>query len=230
MCGVVGFLSNRVNDLTTQDRLGQATGLLRHRGPDGSSNWIEDNQTAGLGHTRLAVNGGPSSFQPLISNDGMIAAVVNGELYDPEDQLRQGLIAKGSSFRTSGDSELALHLYQHYGADFTQYLRGEFAILIYDHRSRQMIAARDRFGIKPLLYAIHDHPAGGRELWLGSQTQALFAAGVDRSIDDESFFHAMNFQYTLPDRTLYKNVRQVLAERSDSQAWIQSRVDGRRWR
>lgn len=210
MCGVVGFLSNRVNDPTTQRRLGQATGSLRRRGPDGSSNWIEDNQTAGLGHTRLAVNGGRASAQPMISDDGMIVAVVNGELYDPDDQLRQRLIAKGCSLRTSGDSELALHLYQHHGADFTQYLRGEFAILIYDRRSREMIAVRDRFGIKPLLYAIHDHPAGGRELWLGSQTQALFAAGVNRSIDDESFFHAMSFQYTLPDRTLYKNVYQVL--------------------
>lgn len=185
---------------------------LRERGPDGCGVWIEDGSggrvpaSAGLGHTRLAVNGGAASSQPIVSNDGSLVAVVNGELYDPDDRLRQKLIQRGYEFRSEGDGELVVHLYQEYGRDFTKHLRGEFAILIHNRVRNEMLAVRDRFGIKPIVYGVTPNGVW----WWASHPQALFAAGLESEIDEESFWHSMSFQYTLPDRTLFQGIRQVL--------------------
>ncbi|QDV47619.1 Asparagine synthetase [glutamine-hydrolyzing] 1 [Stieleria neptunia] len=189
-------------------RLIQATESMAHRGPDGTAVWLQGGNDAtgsfGLGHCRLAVNGGPSACQPIRNRAGTLSIVVNGELYDPDDVLRRRLEDQGHRFATSSDSELALHLYAQHGLQFVQYLRGEFAILIHDAIAECIVAVRDRFGIKPLLYT----QAAG-EIWFASQARAFAAAGIPLERDMESVWHAMSFQYTLPDRTLHRNVYQI---------------------
>ncbi|KAJ4161565.1 uncharacterized protein LMH87_007597 [Akanthomyces muscarius] len=140
--------------------------LIKHRGPDGCDVWVDDEATVGLGHCRLAINDTslPGS-QPLHSADDQIHAVVIGEIYEYEE-LRRYYEGGGYTFRGHSDSELVLALYIMHGAPgLFRHLRGEFSFVIVDERAdaRKVIAARDRFGIKPLF-------------WTVDQGRVLFAA------------------------------------------------------
>ncbi|QEG00429.1 Asparagine synthetase [glutamine-hydrolyzing] 1 [Stieleria maiorica] len=208
MCAIVGCVNWGLRRKLTRDRLMRAAESMQHRGRDGTRVMFQpasgQRGAFGLGHCRLAVNGGPSAVQPIGNRCGDISIVVNGELYDPGDVLRRRLESQGHRFATSSDSELALHLYVQHGLEFVQYLRGEFAIVIHDARENRLLAVRDRFGIKPLLYT---QRAG--ETWFASQACAFRAAGIELECDTESVWHVMSFQYTLPDRTLQRNVFQI---------------------
>jgi asparagine synthase (glutamine-hydrolysing) len=126
-----------------------------------------------LGHARLAIVDLETGAQPLASPCGAVHAVVNGELYGFVEQ-RAELEARGHRFATRSDSEVAIHLYEEHDLAFTQHLRGEFAIVLWDARRERLVAVRDRFGIKPLYYGTR--PDGA--LVLASEVKALFAAGV----------------------------------------------------
>ena len=141
--------------------------------------------------------------QPISNEDGRIHMIVNGEFYDFE-RIRSELQAKGYKFKTTGDSEIALHLYEEYGIDCLKHLRGEFALVIWDENKQQLFVARDRFGIKPIVYHLNNG-----SLHLASEAKALFAAGIGASWDEESFFHSANMQYVLPDRTLFAGIKQL---------------------
>ena len=84
------------------------------------------------------------------------------------------------------------------------HLRGEFALSLYDEKKQRLVVARDRFGIKPVCYAVQDG-----QLLVASEAKALFAMGLEASFDSESVFHTLNMQYTLPDRTLFSGVKQL---------------------
>jgi asparagine synthase (glutamine-hydrolysing) len=201
MCGVIAKYAPGGN-VSPQD-LTAAVKALNHRGPDANGLWISPSGEAGLAHARLSIIGLNNGAQPIATDDGQIQIVVNGELYDFE-RIREELKSRGHKFSTESDSEIALHLYREYGVECLQHLRGEFAIIIWDERAKRLFAARDRFGIKPLVYA---HYNG--QLLLASEAKALFAMGLPSAWDDESFFQASNMQYTLPDRTLFAHVRQL---------------------
>ncbi len=129
--------------------------------------------------------------------------VVNGEFYGFEPQ-RSELERRGHRFRTLSDSEVALHLYEECGLDFLAQLRGEFALLLWDGTRKRFIAARDRFGVKPLVY--RQSPAG---LMFSSEAKSLFAMGVTAEWDHDSLLGAMAVQYVMPDRTLFRDIRQL---------------------
>lgn len=201
MCGIIAKFAPAGQ--VTRNELQAAVGALNHRGPDGHSHWLSPSEEVGLAHTRLAIIGLNNGVQPISSDDGQIQIVVNGEFYDFE-RIRDGLKARGHKFSTESDSEIALHLYREQGIECLQELRGEFAFVLWDERAKRLFAARDRFGIKPLVYAqYHD------QLLIASEAKALFAMGLPAAWDEESFFQAANMQYTLPDRTLFANVRQL---------------------
>jgi asparagine synthase (glutamine-hydrolysing) len=201
MCGIIAkYAPGR--EVTTQS-LSAAVTALNHRGPDGHGMWISPDAEVGLAHARLAIIGLNNGVQPISSDDGQIQVIVNGEFYDFE-RIRNELKARGHRFKTESDSEIALHLYRELGVDCLQQLRGEFAMVIWDERAKRLFAARDRFGIKPLVYA---HING--QLCIASEAKALFALGVPAEWDEESFFQSANMQYTLPDRTLFANIRQL---------------------
>lgn len=201
MCGLVGIISNEAN--LNKSFLDNALLTMEHRGPDGHSTWISKDKSVGLGHIRLAIVGINNGRQPIASEDGELQIIVNGEFYDYE-RIRSELKNRGHKFSTDTDGEIALHLYEDYGIDCLKHLRGEFAFVIWDNRKKQIFAARDRFGIKPL----HYHH-GTKGLYLASEAKALFALGVEPYWDSESFFHASHMQYVLPDRTLFQGIKQL---------------------
>src|ERR1041385_3109253 len=170
MCGITGVLSRRSPIDPASVRAGMAA--LHHRGPDGQRHWIAADGRVALGHTRLSIIDLTTGDQPIANEDGRIHIVANGEFYDFERQRRE-LELRGHRFRTRSDSEIALHLYGDVGALCLQHLRGEFAFALWDEANQTLFAARDRFGIKPLYYALHDDV-----LYLASEIKALFAAGV----------------------------------------------------
>ncbi len=202
MCGIVSLISARVP--VDPVRLQRATGALSHRGPDGEGRWFSKDGTAALGHRRLSIIDLATGAQPISNEDGTIHIVVNGEFYGFED-IRRDLRAKGHRFSTASDSEVALHLYEERGIDFVHDLRGEFALILYDENRKRLVAARDRFGIKPLCHA--EGPDG--TFYAASEAKAIIAAGFPASWDEYAFFHACNVQYVPTDRTLFKGIHQL---------------------
>src|SRR6185436_19679845 len=101
-------------------------------------------------------------------------------------------------------SEIALHLYEELGTHCLEHLRGEFAFALWDEPNQTLFAARDRFGIKPLFYAVHDG-----QLWLASEAKALFAAGIPARWDPISFYQCTSLCVPHQDRSLFAGVRQV---------------------
>jgi asparagine synthase (glutamine-hydrolysing) len=162
------------------ERINAALQSLHHRGPDGSGVWSSGNGQWCLGHTRLSIIGLNNGEQPMTSQDGQTHLVVNGEFYGYQD-IRQTLQKRGCQFATDSDSEIALHLYQEQGMLAAQSLRGEFAAIIADEREQVMIAVRDRFGIKPLYYAIVNG-----DVVFASEIKTLKALGVPMAWNFES--------------------------------------------
>ena len=176
MCGIFAALTRRGLAL---ERRHAALRSLHHRGPDGSGSWTSRDGRWTLGHTRLSIIGLNNGEQPMTSPDGAVHLVVNGEFYGYRE-IRDRLRAAGYRFTTQSDSEIALHLYDERGMQAASELRGEFAVIIADERQQSMIAIRDRFGIKPLYYAV----VYG-EVFFASEIKALLAMGVPAAWDLE---------------------------------------------
>ena len=168
MCGIFGAAGC---DLPNGG-LERVLEVLEHRGPDGRGAFIDAPAHLTLAHTRLAVIDLETGAQPLESEDGSIILAANGEIYDFE-RIRSSLEAKGYRFKTKCDSEVILYLYKEYGLDCFEHLRGEFAFLLYDRAKRLLIAARDRFGIKPLYFS---RLSDG--FVFASEMKAIFASGL----------------------------------------------------
>jgi asparagine synthase (glutamine-hydrolysing) len=201
MCGIVAMYSpSEPVSVTAVER---ATGCLSHRGPDGQRAWVSDDRRVGLGHARLSIIDRATGDQPIASEDEGLRIVVNGEFYDFE-RTQRGLESRGHRLRTRSDSEIALHLYEDFGTACLSRLRGEFAFALWDGPNDTLFAARDRFGIKPLYYALE---AG--TLYLASEIKALLAAGVPARWDRASFYLANHFLVTPQDRTLFEGISQV---------------------
>ncbi|MEO7095163.1 MAG: asparagine synthase (glutamine-hydrolyzing), partial [Polyangiales bacterium] len=198
MCGIVAVLSRERP--VSLDAVARATDALVSRGPDDEGTFVGGDGRVVLAHRRLSIVDVQGGRQPLLSEDGRTALVVNGELYGT-GALRASLVDRGHRFRTRSDSEVLLHLYEERGLDAVLALRGEFAFVLWDERNQRLVAGRDRFGIKPLCWATHDGA-----LFVASQAKALFAAGVPAGWDHDSVFQALSMQYTLPDRTLFSGV------------------------
>ena len=151
MCGIAGALSAAPDVPAPIDAVQRFAAAMVHRGPDGYG--FHADGPAALGHRRLAiVDLSEGGRQPMTNEDGSVAIVVNGEIYNHQE-LRADLVAKGHRFRGGSDSEVVAHLYEEVGARTPELLRGMFALAVWDRRRRRMLLARDRFGEKPLYYA-----------------------------------------------------------------------------
>src|SRR4030095_10015796 len=120
---------------------------IRHRGPDDEGFYISGQ--IGLGFRRLSIIDLAGGHQPLSNEDGTVWIVFNGEIYNYQT-LRDDLLSKGHVFKTKADTEVIVHLYEEYGTDCVQRLRGMFGFAIWDAHQEQLFLARDRVGIKPL--------------------------------------------------------------------------------
>jgi len=166
MCGIAGVaaLGGRRLDAGADLSLKVMADLLTHRGPDERE--ILKDDFVGLAFTRLSLVDPVGGGQPLISNDGTLALIANGEVYNWAEIAS----STGASLRTKSDCEILLHLYQQRGLSFLDDVRGMFAIVIVDRVRNQLILARDRFGIKPLYFH-----RDARRMVFGSEIKSLFA-------------------------------------------------------
>ncbi len=198
MCGILAVYSR--NRPVSEAAISAGLKALHHRGPDYAGHWVSADGKVALGHTLLAVTDLAGGFQPIIDAKRGRAITVNGEFYDWW-QHRHELEALGYHFETNSDSELALHMHHRYGAACMERLRGEFAFVLWDENQQSLFAARDRYGICPLLYAEHDGA-----IYLASEAKSLFAMGVPAKWDQEAVYLQMHGLLP-PDRTLFAGVR-----------------------
>lgn len=199
MCGIAGVVGGAHGSGERDVRLMLAR--LMHRGPDEEG--IGGSSGATLGCRRLAIIDMLHGHQPMRDETGDILAVQNGELYNYRD-VREELLRRGHRFGTDSDTEVLPHLYEEYGADFPHYLRGMFAVAVWDGRERMLVLARDRLGKKPLVYAESE---GG--IAFASEIQALLALGTDRTVDDAAIREYLSFGYVRAPRTAFSAIRCV---------------------
>ncbi|KAJ5128604.1 hypothetical protein N7526_006770 [Penicillium atrosanguineum] len=180
--------------------------IIAHRGPDDSDVWISDKEQVGLAHCRLSINDLSSAGrQPLHSSDSQVHAVVNGEIYDYDRLRHECETVHKYNFQSDSDSELVLALYEIFGApEFFKHLRGEFAFVLYDNRqgTQRVIAGRDRYGIKPLVYT-----RLGSKLLVASEAKAFLHMGWKPRWDVCAIADA---GWMFDDRTLFRGIRKVL--------------------
>ncbi|VVS98444.1 Asparagine synthase (Glutamine-hydrolyzing) [Sphingomonas sp. EC-HK361] len=175
MCGIAGIIDTAAP--VEQALLAGLGSCLSHRGPDGQQTWLSEDRACGFVHARLAIiDTEARSDQPFLSEDGRYAIVFNGEIFNFLE-LRAELAAKGVVFRTDGDTEVLLQSYIAWGPAMLPRLNGMWALAIRDNASGEVFFARDRFGIKPLVYA-----QAGTRFAFASEVRALLTLPfVDRS-------------------------------------------------
>jgi asparagine synthase (glutamine-hydrolysing) len=179
MCGIAGIVYRDREQPVAESLIRRMCGAITHRGPDDEGVHVQG--AAGLGMRRLSIIDLGGSRQPIYNEDGSKVIVFNGEIYNYQE-LRTGLVTRGHTLRTSGDTETVLHLYEDRGPDCVTPLRGMFAFAIWDASTEKLLLARDRFGIKPL-YVI-TAPWG---IAFASELKALHAAGLtSRELDWEA--------------------------------------------
>lgn len=176
---------------------------IRHRGPDESGFW--EAERVSLGMRRLSIIDIAGGHQPMFNEDGSVACVFNGEIYNYVE-LQQTLLSQGHRFRSDhSDTETIVHLYEQHGLDFLKHLNGMFAIAIWDSRRQQLVLARDRVGIKPLYFA---RVPGG--IAFGSEIKAVLRhPAVSRDPDFEALYHYLSLKNVPAPRTAYAAIGQL---------------------
>src|SRR3990167_2782528 len=200
MCGICGLLDlNRAVDVDLLTRMGNS---LLHRGPDEGDSYTDT--TLGLGHRRLSIIDLDAGRQPIFNEDRTLAIVFNGEIYN-FNELRRGLLASGHVFRTKSDTEVIIHLYEEYGYGCLELLEGMFAFAIWDCKKKELFLARDRFGIKPLVY-FYD----GRKFIFSSEIKSILQDDrVPREFNYGAFHDYLTFNYIPAPGTIYKNIMKL---------------------
>ncbi len=197
MCGFVGF-TNKIKDDGTL--LQGMMDKIVHRGPDSSGQYVDENIC--LGFRRLSIIDLADGDQPMFNEDESLVVTFNGEIYNHRE-LRKKLIEAGHTFRTShSDTEVLLHGYEEYGAEFVKMLRGMFAFVIYDKKTGKLFGARDMFGIKPLYYTFTDD-----SFIFGSEIKSfLLHPEFKKELNEDALSHYLSFQYSPTEETFFKGV------------------------
>jgi asparagine synthase (glutamine-hydrolysing) len=198
MCGIVGFIDVkcvREEAAVLIDRMCQ---VIRHRGPDEQGVWVDEG--VALGMRRLAIIDLVGGQQPIFNEDGSVLVVFNGEIYNYR-KLREELQERGHSFATRSDTEVIVHAYEEYGDACVSHLRGMFSFALWDRRRQRLLAARDRFGKKPLNYYWD-----GQRLIFGSEIKSILEAGIAREINPLALDEYLIYRYVPTPLTLFEHV------------------------
>lgn len=179
--------------------------VIKHRGPDGDGVYLSNDHSCGLGHVRLSIIDVEGSKQPLCNEDGSIWITFNGEIYNYQE-LRQQLIERGHRFKTHGDTETLVHLYEEYGTAMLSRLYGMFAFAIWDNKDRSLFLVRDRMGIKPVFYYARD----GVFVFASEQKAIFKHPQVVPSPSQEGIWHYLTFRSVPAPGTLYQGVHKLL--------------------
>ena len=155
MCGIAGYfqLDSKHPSLPNEELICRMVNSIRHRGPDEFGAYF--NSRCVLGQARLSIIDLSSGAQPLCNEDGTIWITFNGEIFN-YIELRQELKKTGHKFKTKSDTEVIVHAYEQWGKECLERFNGQFAFAIYDMKNESLFVARDRLGIRPVFYTIHD--------------------------------------------------------------------------
>ncbi|MBF0381917.1 MAG: amidotransferase 1, exosortase A system-associated [Magnetococcales bacterium] len=203
MCGIVGLFDIRGQREPDRAILADMNKAISHRGPDGDGLFAKPG--VGLGHRRLAIIDLQSGGQPIFNEDGNVAVVFNGEIYNYKTLTRQ-LESLGHLFRTVSDSEVLVHAWEEWGEGCVERLRGMFSFAIWDQKQEVLFLARDQLGIKPLHYAYL--PDG----WIifASELKGLTAhPALDRTLDYRSVECYFALGYVPDPRTIYNSAHKL---------------------
>ncbi len=207
MCGIAGFIDRETGDSATGEALlDRMLKRIRHRGPDGDGVLADARHGFYAGMRRLSIIDLEGGNQPIVNEDGTVAVLFNGEIYN-YIELRDKLRARGHHFRTDSDTEVLVHLYEESGADLVKRLRGMFAFVIYDSARRRLLFARDHFGQKPLYYW-----TSGTRFAFGSELKSLMVLPfVPRSVDSDALLDYLSW-FSLPaPRTHFHGIQKLPA-------------------
>ncbi len=202
MCGICGAFSTDATAPLTQERLSAMVEALSHRGPDDHGTYLRDN--CALGQTRLSIIDVAGGHQPLFNEDGTVAVIFNGEIYNFAE-LRQSLLQKGHTFQTRSDTEVIVHLWEEEGTRCVERLRGMFAFVLHDRRRNVLFGARDRFGQKPLFY----HWRNGTFAFASEIKALLKLPNVSRDLDLKALDQFLFYQFVPHPRTLFEGISQL---------------------
>ncbi len=198
MCGIAGLFDTRGARDFPRDLLTRINDIQSHRGPDEAGLHLEPG--VALGHRRLSIIDLSTGQQPLFNEDGSVAVVFNGEIYNYLDLVSE-LQALGHVFRTRSDTEVIVHAWEAWGEDCVKRFRGMFAFALWDRNRRQLFLARDRMGVKPLFYALL--PDG--TLVFGSELKVLTAhPGFVKAIDPLAIEEFFTLGYVADPRCIYR--------------------------
>jgi asparagine synthase (glutamine-hydrolysing) len=199
MCGIVGIVSSNQNEL---NKITEAISTLSKRGPDNRS--TKSFKSLALGHARLSIiDTSKGANQPLTDRTGRYTIVFNGEIYNYQE-LKQELIEDGVVFLTTSDTEVLLYLFIKYGASCLEKLNGFFAFSIFDQQENSLFVARDRMGIKPLLYHFD-----GKQIIFASELKAILTFNINKKIDQISLFNYLQFNYIPTHNSIIEGVNKL---------------------
>ena len=220
MCGIAGFVNNNGSaiDRGVLDAMNHA---IIHRGPDEDGFYVKEN--VGLAMRRLSIIDLASGRQPIHNADKTKWIVFNGEIYNYQE-LRAGMEQRGHRFYTKSDTEAVIHLYDEFGADCLQHLRGMFAFAIWDEREKTLFLARDRVGKKPIFYS---HQTNG-DLIFGSEFQALLKhPSISREVDFDAIDSYLSYLCVPAPQTAFKQIRKL--EPGHWLRWKAGEIETRRY-
>ena len=202
MCGIAGIF-NSPNSVSVQNDIRRMTQTLHHRGPDGEGIFVEG--PIALGHRRLSIIDLENGAQPMESANKVAVISFNGEIYNfPE--LRKQLLSEGYTFATQCDTEVILALYERYGEQCVDFLRGMFTFALWDRKQQKLMLARDRIGIKPLYYTQQNNA-----VYFASEIKAIRAVLPINELNTHAVNAYFTRQYIGGNDTIFKQIYKVPA-------------------
>lgn len=203
MCGIVGYVNGSGDEPAEAQIVTRMCERIIHRGPDDQGIHIDG--PVGIGMRRLSIIDLRTGHQPVHNENKTIWVVLNGEIYNYRE-VREGLVAKGHDFSTTSDTEVLVHLYEEYGEECVQYLRGMFAFAIWDRNREVLFLARDRMGEKPLYYYTTDS-----SVVFASELKALLVhPQVKRKLNTRALFGYLQFNYIPEPLSIFDDVQRLL--------------------
>jgi asparagine synthase (glutamine-hydrolysing) len=204
MCGIAGYFQIAGRSTPERELVGRMVHSIKHRGPDEFGAYFDN--VCGLGQARLSIIDLSTGSQPLSNEDGSIWITFNGEIFN-YIELRPELEKLGHKFRTHSDTEVIVHAYEQWGKDCLQRFNGQFAFAIYDKKAGSLFVARDRLGIRPLFYAVHNN-----RLYFASEIKAIFCEkSIPRRIDLEGLDQIFTWWTTAPPKTAFEGINELEA-------------------
>lgn len=205
MCGIAGFLTNK-NDALNEQHLLTMGNAIAHRGPDANGEYLDDH--VGLCHRRLSIlDLSPAGNQPMFSDDGNVAIVFNGEIYNFLD-IRKDLEAKGVTFRSGTDTEVIIKLYEQEGVNCLTHLNGMFAFALWDKTKQELFIARDRLGKKPLYY--YQDPDCPEQFAFGSEIKAILTLPrIKRELRLDAVHDFFAYQYVPDPKSIFTHIHKL---------------------